>query len=130
MTALTRRLSMIALLVAVGGWALFNPSLARADGKIVYLGIGGTTQDALRTTLFEPFTKETGVQVVEDSGLSPERVQAEVQSGHPTIDFMTIDSAAYETLRAANLLSTIDYKYYDPNDIKSMPASTRLEYAV
>src|SRR6266849_2780602 len=73
---------------------------AQQNGKIVYLGIGGATQEALRKAYFEPFQKETGIQVVEDTGLGVERVQAEVQSGHPAIDVTNISTAAYETLLA------------------------------
>jgi putative spermidine/putrescine transport system substrate-binding protein len=97
---------------------------AQQNGKVVYLGIGGATQEALRKAYFEPFAKETGIQVVEDTGLSPERIQAEVQSGHPTIDVTNISTAAYETLLAKDLLAPIDYKYYDPADLKSMPENT------
>jgi len=106
------------------------PSVRAADGKIVYIGIGGPTQEALRRALFEPFQKETGVQVVEDTGLGAERVQAEVQSGHPTIDFMTIGASAYATLLAKELLAPIDYKYYDAEDLKSMPEESRQKFSV
>jgi putative spermidine/putrescine transport system substrate-binding protein len=108
----------------------FLPSNARAQGKIVYVGIGGPTQEALRKEFFDPFTKETGIQVVEDTGLSAERVQAEVQSGHPTIDLMTIGASAYNTLLAKELLAPIDYKYYDPADLKSMPEDVRQKFSV
>src|SRR5262245_51409954 len=97
----------------------FNPWLAYAQqtGKVVYVGIGGPTQEAIRKSLFEPFQKETGIQVVEDTGLASERVQAEVQSGRPTIDFLTIGTGAYLTLLGKNLLAPIDYKYYAPEDL-------------
>ena len=130
MSAMRNKLSIVAVLCAA--WAGFGPSGAEAQqgGKIVYVGIGGPTQEALRKALFEPFTKETGIQVVEDTGLAPERVQAEVQSGHPTIDFLTIGTGAYSSLLAKNLLAPIDYKYYDPADLKSMPEAVRLKFAV
>lgn len=106
------------------GLTVYSAADAQDKGKIAYLGIGGATQEALRKAYFEPFTKETGIQVVEDTGLSPERVQAEVQSGHPTIDITNISTAAYETLLAKDLLAPIDYKYYDPADLKSMVEGT------
>jgi len=113
-------------IVAMSAWIALATSAANAqqNGKIVYLGIGGATQEALRKAYFEPFAKETGIQVVEDTGLSAERVQAEVQSGHPTIDVTNISTAAYETLLAKDLLAPIDYKYYEPADLKSMPEGT------
>jgi putative spermidine/putrescine transport system substrate-binding protein len=100
------------------------------EGKIVYVGIGGPTQEALRKSLFEPFRTETGIEVVEDTGLGAERVQAEVQSGHPTIDIMTIGASAYATLLSKDLLAPIDYKYYDPADLKSMPEDIRQKFSV
>ena len=113
-------------IVTMSAWIALLTSAADAqqNGKIVYLGIGGATQEALRKAYFEPFAKETGIQVVEDTGLSPERIQAEVQSGHPTIDVTNISTAAYETLLAKDLLAPIDYKYYEPADLKSMPEGT------
>jgi putative spermidine/putrescine transport system substrate-binding protein len=125
-----RQLSIVIACAAIA-WIAGLPSASRADDrKIVYVGIGGPTQEALRKSLFEPFQKETGVQVVEDTGLGAERVQAEVQSGHPAIDFMTIGASAYGTLLAKDLLAPIDYKYYDPEDIKSMPESIRQKFSV
>jgi putative spermidine/putrescine transport system substrate-binding protein len=121
----TYQFSLLALCLAAAGLGL-EPAAAQAqqNGKVVYLGIGGATQEALRKAYFEPFTKATGIQVVEDTGLSPERVQAEVQSGHPSIDVTNISTAAYETLLAKDLLAPIDYKYYDAADLKSMPEDT------
>ena len=124
-----RQISVVLVCVAVAWGGLLAPD-ACAQGKVVYVGIGGPTQEALRKALFEPFTKETGIQVSEDTGLSAERVQAEVQSGHPTIDIMTIGASAYNTLLTKELLAPIDYKYYDPADLKSMPEDIRQKFSV
>ena len=121
----------IAVIVAMGLSGNFAPANAQQGGQIVYLGIGGATQDALRKAYFEPFQKETGIRVVEDTGLAAERIQVEVQSGHPTIDVTNISTAAYETLLAKGLLAPIDYKYYDPANLQSMPQGTiRAQYSV
>lgn|SRR6266540_1705753 len=123
----------ITMLFAMGLIALSYGGMsanAQQGGKIVYLGIGGATQDALRKALFEPFQKETGIQVVEDTGLGQERVEAEVKSGRPSIDFLTTSTNTYLTFLGKDLLAPIDYKYYDPADIKSMPEATRLKFAV
>ena len=123
----------ITMLFAMGLIALSYSGMsaqAQQGGKIVYLGIGGATQDALRKALFEPFQKETGIQVVEDTGLGQERVEAEVKSGRPSIDFLTTSTNTYLTFLGKDLLASIDYKYYDPADIKSMPEATRLKFAV
>ena len=103
----------------VGAGLRISALHAQQNGKLFYMGIGGATQEALRKAYFEPFQKETGIQVVEDTGLSAERVEAEVRSGHPTIDVTNISTAAYAVLQAKGLLAPIDYKYYDPANIKS-----------
>jgi putative spermidine/putrescine transport system substrate-binding protein len=103
---------------------------AQPGGRLVYIGIGGATQEALRKALFQPFQAEFGIQVAEETGLSQERVQAEVQSGRPTIDLLTTSTNTYITLLNNNLLAPIDYKYFDPADLQSMPESARLKFAV
>jgi putative spermidine/putrescine transport system substrate-binding protein len=115
-----RKRIQIAVILAMAAIGL-STGLAHAQqgGQIVYLGIGGATQDALRKAYFEPFQKETGIRIVEDTGLSVERVQSEVQSGHPTIDVTNISTAAYEKLLAKGLLAPIDYKYYDPTNSRA-----------
>jgi putative spermidine/putrescine transport system substrate-binding protein len=116
--------------VAVGLLGSTLSPVQADNGKIVYVGIGGPTQAALRKALFDPFTKETGIQVVEDTGLSDERVQAEVQSGHPTVDFLTIGTSAYLTLTQNDLLAPIDYKYFNADDLKGIADADKLKFAV
>jgi len=112
-------------------WVAALPAHAQDKGKLAYVGIGGPTQEALRKAYFEPFEKETGIKVVEDTGMSPARIEAEVKSGHPTIDVTNISTAAFETLLAKGLLSPIDYKYYDPENLTSMAEGTiRGKFAV
>lgn len=111
--------------LALGFAASWSTSTSADESKtLIYLGIGGPTQDALRKAYFEPFEKETGIHVVEDTGMSAERVQAEVLSGNPKFDITNLSTAAYETLYSAGLLSPIDYKYYAPEDLVSMPEGT------
>jgi putative spermidine/putrescine transport system substrate-binding protein len=127
------RLGHLGIVLAVGFLGIGPTTFAaRAQdkGRIVYLGIGGATQDALRKAYFAPFEKATGIQVVEDTGLGAERIQAEVQSGHPAVDVTNISTALYETLRVKNLLAPIDYKYYDAADLKSMSGDIRGEFGV
>jgi putative spermidine/putrescine transport system substrate-binding protein len=112
--------------------ACFFMSEGFADGgKLVYLGIGGATQEAFHNAYLQPFQQETGIAVAEDSGFGPERIEAEVKSGHPQIDVAEFSTAAYQVLLAKDLLAPIDYKYYDPKDIANMPEGTvREKYGV
>jgi putative spermidine/putrescine transport system substrate-binding protein len=116
--------AVIGSLVLAGLATGVHSALAEDQKQIVYLGIGGATQEALRKAYFEPFEKETGIRVVEDTGMNPARVQAEVKSGHPKFDITNLSTAAYQTLLDDDLLAPIDYKYYDPADLKSMAEGT------
>jgi putative spermidine/putrescine transport system substrate-binding protein len=119
-----------ASVLIVGAGMRISALHAQQNGKLFYMGIGGATQEALRKAYFEPFQKETGIQLVEDTGLSPERVEAEVRSGHPTIDITNISTAAYAVLQAKGLLAPIDYKYYDPANIQAMSEDIRGKFGV
>ena len=114
----------------VGAGMRFFVLHAQQSGKLFYMGIGGATQEALRKAYFEPFQKETGIQIIEDTGLSPERVEAEVKSGRPTIDITNISTAAYAVLLAKDLLAPIDYKYYDAENLKAMSEEIRGKFGV
>lgn len=125
------KFAMASVAITVIGIQIGTVSPASADGKLVYMGIGGATQEAFSKAYLQPFQAETGIQVDEDSNFGPERVEAEVKSGHPTIDVAEISTAAFELLKAKGLLAPIDYKYYSKEDLAQMPVGTvRGEYGV
>jgi putative spermidine/putrescine transport system substrate-binding protein len=72
--------------------ALGAPMVLRAQPakQLVVSGWGGTFQDAMRRALFEPFSKETGVRVVEVTygGQGLARVKAQLAAGKVEVDLM------------------------------------------
>ena len=95
---ITRRKIVKAGLATVGGVAaaaavgpyVIRHGLAQSKEQIVITSWGGTFQEAVRKVYFEPFTKETGIEVVEHThgtkGLS--KLKAQQDAGAAEIDLL------------------------------------------
>src|SRR5688572_31994325 len=77
---ISRRRFLGASTGALAGAAL--PRVVRAQGKkeLVFVGFGGSYQDGQTKALFEPFEKETGIKVVQTTGVDIAKLRAQVQS--------------------------------------------------
>jgi putative spermidine/putrescine transport system substrate-binding protein len=65
------------------------------DGHtLTFAGDGGTTQEGQTHAFFEPFAKESGVQIDQDSPQSLAKVKSQVNSGHVQWDFLSMSSDA------------------------------------
>ena len=95
---ITRRKIVKAGLATVGGVAVaaavgpyvIRHGLAQSKEQIVITSWGGTFQEAVRKVYFEPFTKETGIEVVEHThgtkGLA--KLKAQQDAGAAEIDLL------------------------------------------
>ena len=73
--------------------ALFAVQPALAQEQVVVAGWGGVWQDAYRKALFEPFTKATGIKVVEEEfGGEYAKVTSQVEAGKVTWDLAAFES--------------------------------------
>jgi putative spermidine/putrescine transport system substrate-binding protein len=106
-----------------------EPVAAKA-GELVYVGWGGTYQAAQTQAFFDPFQKRFDIQVIQDTGPQIERSRAEVQSGHPHYDLTTTNQTFMMIGVEQNLWEPIDYKYFDPSDLKVMSQDVRLKFGV
>jgi putative spermidine/putrescine transport system substrate-binding protein len=62
-------------------------------GDLTIVGWGGTTQAAHKIAYFEPFTKETGIKIVEDEWNGEmAKVRAMVQTGNVTWDVVQVEA--------------------------------------
>src|SRR5262245_18412208 len=81
----------LAGLVMAGAQA---PLLASAEVTLRVMSFGGSYQDAQRKAQFEPFTKATGIQIVEFSWFADiGKVRAMVEAGNVTTDVILGDVA-------------------------------------
>lgn len=76
--------------VAIQAPFVLRHGLAQSKEQIVISSWGGSFQDALRKSYFEPFIKATGIQVVEHSygtqGLA--KLKAQIEAGRAEIDVL------------------------------------------
>ena len=111
-------------LVAAAG-ALAMPYVwsrpARAAGQVVVRNPGGAYSDTQKKYVYDPFTKETGIEVVIVPSTMA-KMLAMVKSGNVELDIADAGLDGLVTLHKAGALAPIDYanwKYTDPSDLSS-----------
>lgn len=112
--------------------ALAFPSILRAQdkGQVVFAGYGGRPQDIQRKLFFEPFTKETGIKVIDATGISIAKVRAMVKTGN--VEWDVVQGVPGETLVLAEegMLEAIDYAQMDQKIVKQLPPETMIKHGV
>jgi len=102
---------------------------ARAQGKneLVFVGFGGTYQDGQTKALFEPFEKETGIKVVQTTGVDLAKLRAQSQANRIEWDLISIPDRLRYTAVKDGLLMPLNYSVINAKDV--MPQLVT-EYAV
>jgi putative spermidine/putrescine transport system substrate-binding protein len=93
--------------VVIGGGALAAAAQAQ---QVTVTSWGGAYQDGQRELYFEPFAKETGIQVIEDSwngGIGALRAKAQ---GAPSWDVVQVESDELELGCEEGMLDPIDWE--------------------
>ena len=98
-----------------------------AKNELVFVGFGGSYQDGQTKALFEPFEKETGIKVIQTTGVDIAKLRAQVQSRNVEWDLISIPDRLRYTAVKDGLLMPLDYKTINAKDV--MPALVT-EYAV
>lgn len=125
--------SALLLLTACGGNSSSTSmnqaeaNAAKDSGKIVVVSWGGDYQAAQQKAMFEPFKKDTNIQLVEDSPVNLGKLKSMVQSGNVQWDVVDVLGADVPKLVAEGLLEPIDYSIVDKKDLLETAAN---QYAV
>lgn len=107
-----------------------GPSLKGSGQVMVYDG-GGAWGEAQRKAYFEPFTKETGIEVVPVPGTNEGPIRAGIEAGSPTMDVINFSgNVYYDWARTGGLLEPVDYSLWDPDDKASMVPVPAEEFGV
>ncbi len=134
---LTRRALLKSTLAvpALAGAAYFNPfgmgraraaiSMARLKaeiakhkgGSFTVSSWGGSFQEAQRKAFFAPFSKEFGIEIVEDSPPKNPKIVAMVKAGDVTWDVCDIGAYKVFGLGDGGYLEKLDYDIIDKEDI-------------
>ncbi|WP_436644406.1 extracellular solute-binding protein [Microbaculum sp. FT89] len=118
------RMTRRSLLKATGGLtaALAMPGIVRAQSnRIVFATWGGSWEEAMRKAWFDPFTEETGIEVITQPGNTYGRVQAMVEAGNTEWDIVEV-LPDFQWLGAdRGLLEPIDDAVVDRTGIMDAP---------
>ena len=93
--------------IAVGSLSARRSSAAPAS--LTFVSWGGTTQDAQKASWVDPFTKKTGIAVLEDGPTDYGKLKAMVESGNVTWDVVDVEGFFAHKLAQEGLLEPIDY---------------------
>uniref|UniRef100_A0A7C5RVL6 ABC transporter substrate-binding protein n=1 Tax=Thermomicrobium roseum TaxID=500 RepID=A0A7C5RVL6_THERO len=83
---------------------------------LVVTSWGGALQDALRKAIYEPFSRLTGCQIVEDT-TDEAKLRTMVESGRVEWDVVDVGTEAVIPMGRLNLLEPLDYSKIDTKDI-------------
>jgi putative spermidine/putrescine transport system substrate-binding protein len=122
------KLGIAATILGAGGIFAVPPARAaksmKGTGEVIVCGWGGGFQDAMRKTVFEPFTRETGIKVIDTATPSSGKVKAQVDSGNIEWDVALLSYLSGKLL-GEKYLEKIDYGYFDEQDLKNIPEGVR-----
>jgi len=106
------------LLTLAGAGALAMPFIGRARAaEVLYINTwGGPWEVAAREFLFDPFTKETGIEIRTIAPVSFAKLAAQVRTGVYEFDVTTLGAAELGRANTANLI--------DPYSESKIPASS------
>ncbi len=104
-------------------------ALADRANQLVVVHWGGNGGDANRKAYFEPFSKETGVEIIEEIGPGMEKVKAQIDAGKVNWDVLC-DLGRFRMFQGMqqNLLEKIDYNVV--TDTKDLVADGVADYGV
>ncbi|MBT1517148.1 ABC transporter substrate-binding protein [Bradyrhizobium sp. SRL28] len=113
---------------ATAAWA--QEKLA-GSGEVVVYSYGGSFTEGARRFVFDPFTKATGIKVVDVvADVAEPQVAAMFRAGKVDWDIAILVGANYPAMHEAGMFLAIDYSLWDEESLVGAPAHTRLHDAV
>ena len=123
----SRRAMLAAAGAALAAPFIVIPGRARGSGKVVAVNSGGAMGEAKRKAIYEPFTRDTGIEVIAVPGAEMAKIRAQVQSGDVEWDVVDLLDGWVPAGIRMGLLERIDDKIVDRTGC--IPAA-RNDYAV
>ncbi|HWQ42574.1 MAG TPA: ABC transporter substrate-binding protein [Desulfosporosinus sp.] len=95
--------------------------------KVVVVSWGGSYQAAQKTAMFDPFIKDTGIALTEDSPIDMGKLKSMVESKDVQWDVADVESKDIPRLVSEGILEPIDYTVVNKTDLLESAAT---EYGV
>ncbi|PJG50314.1 hypothetical protein CVM73_37015 [Bradyrhizobium forestalis] len=111
----------------------FGQEKLAGSGEVVVYSYGGSFTENLRKYVSDPFTKATGIRVVDVTADNSEpQIKAMHEAGRVDWDVAFVNAfwPAYLELQQAGAFMPIEYSLWDDEDLRGVPESARLTNAV
>lgn len=92
---------------------LASAALPAAAADMVFTSWGGTTQDAQAAAWIEPFSSESGVNVLQDGPTDYGKIKAMVEAGNVSWDVVDVEGDYAAQAGKAGLLEALDWTVID-----------------
>ncbi|MBT1516459.1 ABC transporter substrate-binding protein, partial [Bradyrhizobium sp. SRL28] len=113
---------------ATTAWA--QEKLAGA-GEVVVYSYGGSFTEGVRRNVLDPFTKATGIQVVDVvADFCEPQVRAMNRAGRVDWDTAFIQAQNYPAMHEVGMFEPIDYSLWDAESLEGVAKTDRLDDAV
>lgn len=100
-------------------------------GEVVVYSFGGSFTEGVRRYVYEPFTKATGIKVVDVvADFAEPQVNAMYKTGRVDWDIAYLVAQNYPAMHETGMFVPIDYSLWDENSLAGTPQNTRLKDAV
>jgi len=116
-TNIRRRRLLVGGAAAAATLSVARFGQAQSQDVMVYSGFGGNSQDVLREGLMTPFTKASGIRVVDTGPPDTAKIKAMVETGRVEWDVVQVETDFVSRGRAENLLERLDYKVISTKDV-------------
>lgn len=101
------------------------------SGEVVAFSYGGSFTEGLRRNVYDPFTKATGINVVDVvADFSEPQVKAMFRAGRVDWDTAILLGQNYPEMHEAGMFVPIDYSLWDAESLQGVPETDRLNDAV
>ncbi|MGH2616420.1 MAG: ABC transporter substrate-binding protein, partial [Thermomicrobiales bacterium] len=107
------------------------PSAAAQDNQVLISVGGGAWERAQDIAYFQPFTEETGIEVVKAPSVEIAQIRAMVETGNVTYDVSSgMGAGIVYTLAEEGLLEPIDYSPFEQESLDGMFPEGKHEFGV
>lgn len=113
---ISRRIILKTAAVAIAAPYVITQSRA-ASKQLVFVGFGGSYQDGQTKAYIQPFEKETGIKVIQTTGVDLAKLRVQVQSKNVEWDIVSFPDRLLYTAINEGLFAPLDYKVIDKSDI-------------
>lgn len=121
---------LISTVIFVLGYFLCSVTLVQAQKQVVVADYGGAWGEALRKVYYDPFTKETGIKVIQQTPPLMGKLRAMVETGNVEWDLYEGGDPERIVLERLGYLEKLDYSYIDKETLSGFEDYQKKTYGI